>query len=547
MSTIWRSPIIIFLLICLLGLCLRLYRLNVAPERLTIDEMSIGYNAFSILKTGRDEWGQRFPLIFRAFGDYKLPAYIYLTVPFVALFGLNTLSVRFISVIAGIIIILMTGLLARHLSHKTLVGYFAALLVAVSPWPVHLSRLGLESNLGLAFFVIGLFFAITAIEKPTRKSLIFAGLFFGLTWYTYIAFRVITALIVLCVFVYSLVDFKRHAPILLGLIVFGLTLLPLMPRLIDFSGTARLMQVSIFTDQGPKLAINEDRSFCFMQDQKILAKICPLFFNKPFSWLSMFSENYLNLISPTYLFLTGDTRQYLNVPGSGGFLYFLLPFYFLGIWWFFRHQKPTTRLIMLAFFLSPIPSALAEKPQAVRSSALIPFVAIFCALGISMTYRLLEQVKFRSIIVLATLALTLTITTRYFINYYYIYPAKYDDAAYPLPAKLGQYLNLVKDQFQKIYFGPIGPGLHMFVAYYTAYSALNYQKDVIWPAPDPIGFTLPQYLGKYEFGTKNLNDILASGEKNVLYIGNNETALKPTQTFTNFSGVYVEAQAFEIK
>ncbi len=28
------------------------------------DEMSIAYNAFSILNTGQDEWGEKFPLVY---------------------------------------------------------------------------------------------------------------------------------------------------------------------------------------------------------------------------------------------------------------------------------------------------------------------------------------------------------------------------------------------------------------------------------------------------------------------------------------------------
>ncbi len=89
-----------------LTLLLRLFLITKSPARLTHDEMSLGYNAYSVLKTGKDEWGHKLPLIFRAFGDYKLPAYIYSAIPFIATFGLNDFSVKLPSILSGILIVI---------------------------------------------------------------------------------------------------------------------------------------------------------------------------------------------------------------------------------------------------------------------------------------------------------------------------------------------------------------------------------------------------------------------------------------------------------
>ena len=43
--------------------------------------------AYSILKTGRDEYGSPFPLLFRSFDDYKAPIPVYLLVPVFKFFG----------------------------------------------------------------------------------------------------------------------------------------------------------------------------------------------------------------------------------------------------------------------------------------------------------------------------------------------------------------------------------------------------------------------------------------------------------------------------
>src|SRR3989338_4060059 len=93
--------ILLIAAIFLLALALRTVNLGDHPPGLTWDEAGLGYNAYSILKTGRDEFGVPFPLIFKSFGDYKPGIYIYLIVPFIALFGLTELAVRLPSAILG--------------------------------------------------------------------------------------------------------------------------------------------------------------------------------------------------------------------------------------------------------------------------------------------------------------------------------------------------------------------------------------------------------------------------------------------------------------
>src|SRR3990167_3090742 len=105
--------------IILLAAVLRFFQISSFPPALNWDEVSHGYNAYSILKTGKDEWGVSFPTIFRAYGDYKLPVYIYLVVVSEAVFGLTELAVRLPSVLAGTAMIFFTYLLVKKLLEKT--------------------------------------------------------------------------------------------------------------------------------------------------------------------------------------------------------------------------------------------------------------------------------------------------------------------------------------------------------------------------------------------------------------------------------------------
>src|SRR3989304_3880126 len=123
------------ILIILVASFLRLYHLNLNPPSLYWDEASLGYNSYSILKSGNDEHGEKLPLArFIAFGDYKPPGYIYTAVPAIALFGLNESSVRLPSAIAGILMVVVSYYLVYELFRKNKLALISALFLAVSPW-----------------------------------------------------------------------------------------------------------------------------------------------------------------------------------------------------------------------------------------------------------------------------------------------------------------------------------------------------------------------------------------------------------------------------
>ena len=90
----------IFLLLLLFSILIRVYKVNSIPPALHGDELGVGYNAYSLFKTGMDEYGISFPFTFR--NDFS-PFIHYITIPFVALLGLNELSTRLPIVVVGIL------------------------------------------------------------------------------------------------------------------------------------------------------------------------------------------------------------------------------------------------------------------------------------------------------------------------------------------------------------------------------------------------------------------------------------------------------------
>src|SRR3989338_5274337 len=134
------------ILILTVAAILRFYQLGANTPSLDWDEVAHGYNAYSILKTARDEYGYKFPLSFRSFDDYKPPIYTYLVVPSVAIFGLNDFAVRFPSALLGVLTVIFTYLMVLKLFKNKNIALLSSLFLAISPWHLQFSRVAFETN-----------------------------------------------------------------------------------------------------------------------------------------------------------------------------------------------------------------------------------------------------------------------------------------------------------------------------------------------------------------------------------------------------------------
>lgn len=187
-----KIAMIIVVVTMVLGVLIRFTGLDKSPPSLGFDEAALGYNAYSLLLTGKDEYGNFLPVSLRSFNDFKPALYGYLTVPFVKLFGLNESSVRMVSALAGIVSLWFLYKLLSVFIKDKLVCSLIFLWLSFEPWRLHFSRNAFETHLSSAFFMIGAYYLIK--NKKTFWSL----LFFGLSAYSYHSARLsVPALIIL--------------------------------------------------------------------------------------------------------------------------------------------------------------------------------------------------------------------------------------------------------------------------------------------------------------------------------------------------------------
>jgi len=379
-------------LIIILAVSLRIFSLTQNPPSLNWDEVSHGYNAYSILKTGRDEWGNFLPVIFRAYGDYKLPVYIYLTTISEFFIGVSPLAVRLPSALAGVVTVIFTYLLVKELFDRR-VALLSGLLVAVEPWSLFLSRGAFEANVALAFIVIGTYFLLRSFR--TGYDLLLSTFFLGLSVWTYNSARVFVPLFLLALLIIyreRLKDiYKVNFRIIhTSLFIILLFFLPMFWQLLSPVGRARYSWVTI-VDEGAIAQINEARN-----SSSLSPSLRRVVYNKGTFFISKFARNWASHFSGDFLFFKGGSNFQFSVPNHGVLYVVNLVFLLLGVVLLLRKRTKGSFLILVWFFLGSIPGSLTrEAPHALRAITMLPIPMIVCAYGVIFVWdKLTRNLKF---------------------------------------------------------------------------------------------------------------------------------------------------------
>lgn len=156
--------IIMLVGVMVVGLIVRGVGLNESPSSLGFDEAALGYNTYSLMETGRDEYGNSWPLSLRSFNDFKPALYAYLSIPFVKLWGLTGTGVRMVSVVTGVLsLVVLYWLLKKYCGRK--VAIWLLLWLSFEPWRLHFSRNAFETHLSSLLVTTGAYLLLEGKNK----------------------------------------------------------------------------------------------------------------------------------------------------------------------------------------------------------------------------------------------------------------------------------------------------------------------------------------------------------------------------------------------
>lgn len=471
-----KSTLLIMSLIIIFAFVLRFYKITEDPPALNWDEVSIGYNAYSILKTGKDEWGKFLPTHFKSYGEYKLPVQIYASIPAIAIFGLNDFAVRITPVIYGTLTILLMFLLGRKIFKTDLGGLFAAFFLAISPWHIHLTRASFESSMSVFWVVLGAYLFIKGLEG-NPKWLIASVTAFAISIFTYNSARVFSPVyLAILFFVFRKQLFKVKKALFAAVITFLVLVLPLIPFVLSGEGSARYKLVSIINDPGLIPRINEHRG-----NSKLMQPLPRLVHNK-LTYLSFyFIRNYITHFSPVFLFLSGAPHKQHHVQRVGEMYLFQFPLLILGLFYLYKDKNKYRWLIALWILIGVIPVATTNDsiPHALRTLIIAPAYQLICAYG---TYKLFVFVRQKNqriqmLVSLTTGLIILVALSLYLDNYYNNYPKLYSRDWQYGNKQAVEFIKQHQDEYDLIVYTRHFGEPHMFTLFYLGYDPKLFQDD----------------------------------------------------------------------
>ena len=175
--------ILVTLLLCI-GILVRVLGIDKIPNALNVDEASAGYEAFSILNYGIDRNNNKLPVFLLAWGSGQNALLSYFMIPFIALMGLNLLSIRLPMAIISSVSLIIFYLLLKRISNRK-IALIGLVFLCICPWHIAKSRWALESNLFPDMVLLAIFLLIKGLQDKNKIFYYFAYCVFGLTAYAY--------------------------------------------------------------------------------------------------------------------------------------------------------------------------------------------------------------------------------------------------------------------------------------------------------------------------------------------------------------------------
>lgn len=487
----------IFLIaVLVLAAVLRLWNLGINPPHLTPDEASVGYNAYSILKTGRDEFGKFLPVVFKSFGDYKPGLYIYTAVPSIALFGLTEFATRFPSAVAGVFSVLFIYLIVKELFvDRKYLAIIAAIVSATNPWLIFFSRGAWEVNLSMSLTLLGIYFFLKALKSS--KYIIYASMPFALTLLTYQGAKISTGIVLtILTFIYwkEIVKFeKKHLSkaYIIGLIIS-------VPILMSFfkAETGRLNVFSVFS---------YPRSTEYIQvmldegGEKIGDINYYLFHPESLNFLRGIMGRWFNHFSGRFLFFEGDwANPRHSSPNQGVLLFSDLILLILGIVSIIRNgTKNQNHFVWLWLVLAPLASALSrDQVHAVRAFGMAIPLIIIISLGLESLGLFIQRQKifvYKNII-LFSFGCVYIFSLFYYLDSYFVHLPLHNSNLWEYGYKqMVRVIKPIQKNYNVINVQQSFAQPYIFFLFFggekygQGYDPVKYQKNAIWTASENKG------------------------------------------------------------
>jgi 4-amino-4-deoxy-L-arabinose transferase-like glycosyltransferase len=442
-----RFQIAYLSLVIAIGFGLRVAELNSLPLSLSLDEAVNGLDALRLLRAG---WIT--PFLQNNFGRETL--FFYLQALALQFYGINFFSLRFVSVLTGTLTIPLLYIAGRRLRLENLpasqpvslkmTSLLAATGLAVSYWHIYFSRVGLRAIilppllLGSVWCFWQGWYTLPDSSRPRkshqRRWLVAAGFLLGLTFYTYLAARLLPLLFITFFATELVINKSGLKERISGFLTFSLAIiLAAIPLALYFCQNphalgSRTQTISIFATGAPLHTLTRN-----------LTALLQIYFLGG-AWLGQWPA--------------------LNVLSALGFLTGLLVC-------LYRIRQATSRFLLLWWIIGATPTVLTQQnwgatTTILRSIVAWPALFLISAIGLTTLVRLaltriskLRTPKSAGMhskwLIASPLFLLLVfggLVSTY--NYFFVWATTYNHKSNDGPVYLARYLNGQTNQISLI-------------------------------------------------------------------------------------------------
>lgn len=379
-----------------------------APPGFSIDESSISYNAYTISRSGSDEYGRSWPLFFRAFGEYKNPTFIYVLAALFRITGPSIFVTRALSATFGVLAGFLLGLLTWRMTGRAVAAAIVVVAALLTPWLFESTRLVFEVAIYPALVVLFLL----AVWRASRRlwwnwsDVLALAATLGLLTYSYSIGRLLAPLLALGLALF--INRVRWRGVLWAWGAYGLLLVPML----------------IFHRQHPDALTGRFRALTYLTPDKSLA-----------ANIGEFARHYLANVNPWRWLMTGEGDIRDHLQGFGSLLAACVLLATLGLVIVIRRHRhePWWRFIIYGLVIAPVPASLTSNPF--PQLRLIAFPVFFLVLLVPALSWLIESDRVRTtkrtllaVAVLTLLAQGFLFQIRYYRNapsLWYVFDARF--------------------------------------------------------------------------------------------------------------------------
>lgn len=481
-----------------------------SPPGFTADEAAFGYNAYSIARTGKDEYGLQLPLRLKSFGDYKLPLYTYLSAPVVKVMGLNETSVRLVAGISALIIVIFIYLISKALFANEIVALVSIYFAALSPWIHTIARQAHETVLATALIAISLYLLIRFMQSMKIKYLVIFLVVLPLTLFAYHTAKLIAPALILgaIYFIFKnkllIKSFIRNRAFVVCSLFF---LLIVGLFLIGEKQTPAARVKDLFILNNPDIKLKTDQA-------KIEQRFSP-FSIKFIVGAQAIAKRYASYFSPEFLIQHGDVNNRFGYPGISPVSFIEYIGFLLGFAIFIRKWKFEYIGFLALLLVAPLNGALTWQEYALtRVYPLIIVILPLAAYGLVYTCKHI-RIPYISYVVIGGV-LVGNCLSAYF---YFIHYPKQAIVIRSMQAgyrELTDYIQVNYHTYDHFYISKDNGQPYIYLLFYLHYNPVKYQRIAQLSAPDVYGFGQVEGFDKFTFNTNNFN--IAKIPPNSVYV-----------------------------